>query len=1001
MTARRQGDVFATPAPRFYSIAPGRPFLTDFTHALRQSLGDHRQFALPDSVIYLPTRRAVRALTHAFVTDAPNARASLLPRIKALGDVDEDEFLTLDGNADDDLELAPAISMSQRRLVLARLVAEKDKIFFDGQRRWAGAIAAADELGKLLDSLYTEEVDPGKFEEIVPEALAAHWRHSLEFLSIIIESWPAYLSEHGLMDPAARRVALIDRQTERWRRTPPAHPVVIAGTTGSTPAVARMMKIVAALPMGAVILPGLDVAASQRIWDAIDEPHPQSGLKALLSSLDLTRDEVAHWPQATSVNPQIDDRSALITVALRPANASDDWRNWAQSALSDATALTGALADVALVEAADEDREAATIALKMRETIEHDKKTAMLVTPDRDLARRVSLKMRRWGVAVDDSAGVPFSASPCGVFLRLTAAWLMDIENPVRLMALLDHPLFGGGLSQTKRRQAAALLDTALRGIRPGGGFTSFKRKVPEDNPAAKHALVLLNGMADILAAWPESTAPFDQRFAAHLSIAEYLASTAADNGAERLWRGEDGDVGAEMLAQLQDGLAQISNDRPEDYADIFTRLIAGAVIRSRGANHPRLSILGPLEARLQNADLVILGGLNEGVWPRDAAIDPFLSRPMRQALGLPSPERRIGLAAHDFAQLSAAPSVMFTRAARSGGKPTKPSRWVVRLKNILEGANMLSAIDQSDAFEHLAHMLDQPAASIAVAAPRPTPPTAARPTDFFVTQIEKLLRDPYAIYARHILRLRKLDRLDEAFDNRHVGNLFHAVLFEYASAPPPDAHDARVAALQKLWDEKAESFGLTQDRRAFWNTPALGAFERLARWDEAHRNLGAPAILEEKGTWRFSVGDTAFSLSARADRIDRRYDDSAHIADYKTASAPTRAQTKTINPQLPLTGIIVQEGGFEEFGSRPVSGFEYVRILQQPGAKAGDTVISGADAASIIDTTRARLLELLAHYHNHETAYLSQPRPQFVDDYGDYDHLARRRERSAIGGAE
>ena len=470
---------------------------------------------------------------------------------------------------------------------------------------------------------------------------------------------------------------------------------------------------------------------------------------------------------------------------------------------------------------------------------------------------------------------------------------------------------------------------------------------------------------------------------------------------ATRLWRGEDGEIGASLLAQLQDGLTPITNDRPEDYAEIFARLISGAVVRSRNESHPRLSILGPLEARLQNADLVILGGLNEGVWPRDAAIDPFLSRPMRAALGLPSPERRIGLAAHDFAQLAAAPCVLLTRAARSGGKPTKPSRWIVRLKNILEGASALAAIDQSDRFDNLAHLLDQPATPVAIAAPRPTPPVDARPKHFYVTQIEKLMRDPYAIYARHILRLRKLERLDEAFDNRHVGNLFHAVLHDFAATPPPDDHEGRVAALQKLWNEKAEKFGLTLDRRAFWDRPAREAFARLARWDEAHRLVGAPVILEEKGRWEFSLDGAEFSLSARADRIDRRDDNSAHIVDYKTASAPTRAQTKTINPQLPLTGIIVQEGGFEKLGALTVSGFEYVRILQNAATRTADTIVSGGDAKSIIDATRTRLLALLTHYCDPNTAYLSQPRPQFVDDYGDYDHLARRRERSAIGGAE
>ena len=973
----------------------------DFAIALRTALASQSLFELSDSVILLPTRRGARALIDAFVDTSPGGRASLLPRIKALGDVEEDEFIVFEGDAADEIDLPPAISASQRRLALAKLVAEKDKVFFDGQRHWAGAIAAADELGKLLDSLYTEEIDPNALENIVPDALAAHWRHSLSFLSIVTESWPTYLAECGLIDPAERRVKLIDRQTQRWRQKPPQTPVIVAGTTGSAPAVARMMKVVANMPLGCVVLPGLDLASAPRVWDAIDEPHPQSGLKALLSSLELPREDIAPWPQAAAGDSNIDDRTALITVALRPAGASDDWRNWAKKAVTDDGALTRALTNVEIVEAPDEDREAAAIALKLRAAIEDKDLTAMLVTPDRDLARRVSLKMRRWGVAMDDSAGVPFANTPCGTYLRLTAQWLMDISNPVSLMALLDHALFGGGLADAQKSKSRTAFDSALRGLKPNRGIAGLATKLSGYKYFDDDGKALLEIIETIIKDWPGDKSSFAQRFDAHLTISERLAATADEDGAMRLWRGEDGEAGANLLAQFQDGLAQITHDQPQEYAEIFSRLIAGEVVRKRAPAHPRLSILGPLEARLQPAGLVILGGLNEGIWPRDAAIDPFLSRPMRQALGLPSPERRIGLSAHDFSQLTAAPAVMMTRAVRSSGKPAKPSRWIVRLKNILSGANALSTIDRTHAYEKLADALDEPLKPVWIKAPQPKPPLNARPVDFYVTQIEKLMRDPYAIYARHVLRLRKMDRLDEAFESRHMGNLFHAILHDYAAAPLPDLHKQRVEVLNALLDQRGEGFGLTKDHRAFWSRPAQDAFDWLVRWDRTRRKTGSPIVLEESGKWTFSIGGCSYSLAARADRIDQSHDSGAFIIDYKTGTPPSLAQAKSINPQLPLTGLIVEGGGFEKLGPAPVNGFEYVRILRRSSAKANDTTVDGAEAKSIVDATRERLFNLLAHYQDPNTAYLSQPRPQFVDDYGDYDHLARRRERNAMGGGE
>ena len=997
MGAPAQQSVFERQAPRYFTIAPGRSFLSDLATALRAAAPTGDPAALADMTIYLPTRRAVRALTQAFIDSAPDARASLLPQIRALGDIDEDELLVFDAGAADDPDLPPAISGSERRLALARLVAEKDKAFFDGQRDWAGAVAAADELGKLLDSLYTEEVPHERFETLAPDRLADHWRRNLEFLSIVTEAWPAYLEARGRMDPAARRIALIARQTAAWRRTPPATPVIVAGTTGSTPAVARMMKTVARLPMGCVVLPGLDRRAPPHVWDAIDEPHPQSGLKHLLEALETTREAVADWPLKEPAPAGAQARADLLTMALRPAGASDDWRSWTAAAKTDRRNLKTALHRVELVEAADEEFEAASIALKLREVIDTKTRTAMLVTPDRDLARRVSMKMRRWGVTVDDSGGVPFANSPCGTFLRLTASWLADIADPAALMAVLDHPLFGGGLDASARKHAAGELDLALRGLRPARGAEGLKRKLDGAN-LGEAARALFRRISALAQEKPAGEAPFAARFEAHLAISETLAASDTEDGADRLWRGDDGEAGAELLAQLKDGLDHIAQDAPSDYPAIFSRLIATASVRRRAPAHPRLFILGPLEARLQRADVIILGGLNEGVWPRDAAIDPFLSRPMRATLGLPSPERRIGLAAHDFMQLAAAADLMLTRALRAGGKPAKPSRWIVRLKNILKGAGALGDIDNSARYDALARRLDAPQVMKRIEAPQPTPPVDARPTSFYVTRIEKLMRDPYSIYARAVLRLKRLDRLNEPFGARHAGELFHKVLEDYARKEPPARPSDAAGALRALFETHAEYFGMTSEHRPFWDARADEALSWLAEWDRRRRALGAPAVIEKEGAWTFDIDGRAYTLSARADRIDRLDSAAAYIIDYKTGAPPTLKQHKTFSPQLPLTALIVAEGGFEALGAIPVDGFEYVRVVGAKSPTADNVGAQGEDCAGLMEKAREGLTALLRHFSDPATPYASQPRPQYVDAYGDYDHLARRRERNAQG---
>lgn len=1008
-------SVLTGPGPRYFTIDPSRPFLADLAQGLRAADAMPDPAALHDAVIYLPTRRAVRALAGAFVDTAPDgAAASLLPRLRALGDIDEDALAAFPGAATDELALPPAISQVERRLTLARLVAARQrKTAASREARWAAALSAADELAKLLDSFHTEELAPTALESLAPDHLAEHWRQSLAFLSIITQHWPEYLAERGLMDPAHRRVKMIDRQAAAWRKAPPAHPVIIAGTTGSAPVVARLIKTAAALPQGAVVLPGLDLAMPDAAWARIDEAHPQSGLKQLLNELEISRQAVRPWPAASIAKARAARRD-IIAVALCPADASDSWRDWALAIKDQKATLAAALENFTLVEARDEDTEAAAIALKIRETVEIPDKTVFLVTPDRHLTRRVASKLRRWALQIDDSAGVPFANTPCGTYLRLIAEWLNDPCDAVAAMSVLRHALFGGGLSDQARWRAVNSADRDLRGLKPATlEHFLIKIKGREDADTARGALAQLLAEAD--ARWRAAPDSLAGRLTAHLVIAEALAATPDAAGADRLWRGDDGEAGAVGLAQLRadaraalpatttektpDAIAASMIGGANEYAGVFNQLIADMTVRRSAPGHPRIAILGPLEARLQQADVVILGGLNEGVWPRDAAVDPFLSRGMRRALGLPSPEQRIGLAAHDFAQFAAAPEVMATRAVRAGGKPSKPSRWIVRLKNILKGADALSLIDQTQIYEGLAQMIDAPVQPARCAAPTPRPPLSARPKDFYVTHVETLLRDPYAIYAKKILRLRKLDALNEPFGPRQAGELFHALFAAYARQSPPPTRQAQLDRLEELAAELAPACGMTPAHAPFWATRMAAMFSWFAEWDAAQREKGAPAVIEESGVWRFALEGETFTLSAKADRIDALQEGGAYIIDYKTGAPPTLNQTQTFSPQLPLTANIVEAGGFDALGARRASGFAYIRLTGRKEDGKDDVAAHGDDAEKFVTQARDGFMSLLRHFLDPQTPYLSQPRPQYQNTYGDYDHLARRRERNAHSG--
>ncbi|MGF1542947.1 MAG: double-strand break repair protein AddB [Parvularculaceae bacterium] len=1011
-------DPFATSPPRLFSIDAGRPFLDDLAAGLVGALGGD-PFAMADALVLVPTRRAARALDDAFVDAAP-AGVALLPRVRTLGDLDEDagsDLVAVAGGAaalDDALEAPPPVNNMTRVATRAGLVAAKAAAegATGATAHWPAALAAARELAALLDSFYTEEVPFGGLAALAPDAFADHWGRSLAFLKIATASWPAHLAEIGRDDPTRRRARAIEALRRRFEAAPPEAPVIVAGSTGSAPAVRRLLRTVAGLPRGLVVLPGLDREADEKAWRGVDDPHPQAGLKLLLSEFGVAHTDVSSWPAGGEERP-MRARRRLLSLALRPAAATDDWRAEAARAKETDPDFQDACADFTLLEMANEDAEAAAIAIRLRETLATPGRTAMLVTPDRKLARRVALKMRRWGVTVDDSAGAPFADTRCGVFLRLVAQWLAAPADAVALLALARHPLAGFGLSPTVRQRSVDALDEGLRGLSPtaGEGVAAVERRLARDERLLDAARPVLQAVARVVGEGlrGDVAAMLD----AHLAAAEILAADGdachADEealrarGASRLWSGRDGEAGAVALAEARDvapafGVAPIAQ-----YPALFYALVDGAIVRDVAA-HPRLSILGPLEARLQHADDIVLGGLNEGVWPGEPGGDPFLSRPMRAAVGLPSPERRLGLAAHDFANLAAKPNVTLTRARRADGAPAKPSRWLVRLKNLLRGGDegdAPSPIDRSARVAAIVAALDDAGAARPAKPPSPRPPVAARPRKLFATRIEKWLRDPYAVYARSVLALRELDDPGAAFSKRELGLLLHAVL-EATVAKAPSASEIR-ATLDAELAARASDFGYGPSQDGLWGASVAAAFERFALEEAARRSAGDVVVgLEAKGGVELAGVSPPFTIAGIADRIDRRKDGSLVLYDYKTTLRQTRDQLKAFNPQLQLLAAIAEGGGFRERNGESVpvamvGEYAYLGLIARDGETSRGA--AGDDARREIDEARARLVALVEAYDDPATPYLSQPRPEFTDDYGDYDQLARRGEWAAHGG--
>jgi ATP-dependent helicase/nuclease subunit B len=974
--------------PSIYTIPFDQPFLDTLVAGLMRRASQD-PLALTRMTVLLPTRRAARSLREAFLRFG-GGKVMLLPRMLPVGDLDPDELALLADESEpggEGFDLPPAVPELRRRLMLTQLVQAFGRT--QGNPIALGqAVPLAAELARFIDEVQAEGRDFGKLAALVPENYAQHWQQILKFLAIVTEHWPAMLDDIGCLDPAERRNQLLAAQASAWRAEQPRNPIIAAGIAGGIPAVADLMTVVAALPSGVVVLPGLDAELDGASCEEIlvDPAHPQHLMACFLARLGVEPREVKPWLEPIAATP----RAKLIREALAPASLSHRWRFI--SGL-DARALTG----LRRLDCPGPQEEGLAIALLLRERLERPGETAALITPDRALGRRVAAELKRWNIDIDDSAGVPLNKTPPGVFLRLVLDLAAQEMAPLPLLAALKHPLAACGFAPAAFRELVRKLEIAvLRGPRPDPGadglHAALGKGTGELHDLVDRLAAAVGPLKQLLAA--RETA-LDKLVAAHVTVSEALAARDDGDGASFLWRESAGEAAALFINDLLQNSANFPALAGADYPALFEALLVGPVVRPAYGRHPRLFIWGLLEARLQHADLIVLGGLNEGVWPASADSDPWLSRPMRREFGLTPPERRIGVAALDLALGLGAREVVMTRATRVEGTPTVPSRWLLRLDTVLSAIGLEGQLAADVSPLDWQRLIDAPTASAPMPPPAPRPPVAARPRKLSVTEIETWRRDPYAIYAKHILRLKALDPIDADPGAADRGLIIHDALAKFLRAYPkrlpPDAVARLIAFGQESFGEALARPGVW----AFW----WPRFVRIAEWvaaREAQRRPLLDEILAEiSGSQTLDGPAGKFQLTCRADRIERRRDGVIALIDYKTGSVPTWTEAvQGYAPQLLLEAAIIERGGFKEISHAMVGELAYWRMTG--GNPAGEEKLFEGGLAKLrdaIDRAWEGLRGYVALFDDPDTPYRAVPALDKAPRYSDYEHLERIKE--------
>ena len=968
----------ATP---LWGIPPGADFAAAFVAGLPDWLGDDNPETLARTTIYVNTRRAMRRLSECFAAQGN----CLLPRMRLVTDLSRD---ILPGLPPGTSESPMARELRALQLVRALIARRPD----------LAAPASAFDLARSLGSLFADIEASGQdltcLEKVTPLDLAAHWAASREFLSAVAPLWPETLNEMP-MGSDIRHHAATAALARLWDADPPPDPVLVVGSTGSRATTQELMALVAGLPRGAIVLPGVDTGLNARAVAALtpspdhdgSPDHPQSILVALANRLGVPWSEIGRWPLAQTPHPA---RAALTSLALRPAPITDEWRKDGPRLVPEPQA---ALDGLSLVEAPSDRVEATAIAIALRDALEAGK-TAALITPEATLSRRVAANLARWGITPDESAGQPLTLAPAGTLVQFLLDAAADPVPTTALVALLKHPLCAGGENRTAYLNAFQNLERQF--LRHCGPAITLARLAEEAPPIWKdwlaEALLPLATFSDL--------APLSDRATALVNATELIArgpDTAPEMDQAFWTEGAD----PKVLAALDD-LAEAGAETSTSVTTGEFRAILHAALSAEQDRDdafladPRISLWGTLEARTQSADVLVLGGLNEGSWPKLPNPDPWLSRPMRRAAGLPVPDEVIGLSAHDFQLAICHREVVLSRSARQGDAPSVPSRWLTRLANLLGGLSggrdaWDAALERGSRIALQAGALERAESSPEPEPrPAPAPPAAARPTRISASRVETLVRDPYAIYAADVLKLRPLPEPGRLPDARDRGTILHAAIEAFTKAHPKALPEDAEDEFTRIVTAKIASAVHWPAEAKLWSARLARGARDFIRTEAARRQIGVPALLEAKAEHVITSLEPPVTFVAKADRIDTSQDGTIAIYDYKStaSSIPTEKQLYRYAPQIPLEAELAMLGAFADLPVPARLHLEFIALFSPETRHIRD--LSEQDVHGIW----AKFVTLLRTYQNAQIGYAAQYRPHPNQQIkGDYDHLARRGE--------
>ena len=845
-----------------------------------------------------------------------------------------------------------------------------------------------DNLAKLIDELQGENVKPITIKNLNVEDHSGHWQRILHFMDVVT----TYLEERNLEpDSEGFQRKQVLTLLRAWEEYPPESHIFIAGSTGSRGTTLELIKGVYKLRKGVIVLPGFDFHMTEAVFGSISDPligedHPQYRFVKMLEDLNIKYSDVDIWPASSS---QSIPRNKLISLALRPAPFTDSWMLEGPRLES----LDRACEGLSLFEAENQRQEALAIAMVLRQAVHQNKRVA-LVTPDRRLTRQVTAELLRWGIIPDDSAGLSFNLTLPGRFLRKVAALLNTTPSSSELIALLKSPIcHSDQVNRGRHLLLVSKLETFLRTntiVDPSSEHLS-NFLIENNQEFSQKWVKWLSSF--LLKSQKEGTQNFDHWLSEHVFNSNYLAlgcDPKKEEISSSLWQHNAGEMAKKIIAKISAVASSAPLMSSFDYNRTVNAIFSDHEVRNSHISHDNIFIWGTLEARGNGADLLILGSLNEGIWPAQPDPDQWMNRKMRKDAGLLLPERRIGLAAHDFQQAVGVKEVWITRSKRNSESETTPSRWLSRLINLLEGLNSNGgklALDNMRirGAQHLSliNELEKTRQIKKPCRPEPVPPVKVRPKKLSVTEIKTLIRDPYSIYVRRILKIEPLERLDKFSAYALRGIVYHSIFEKFMVSWHDDADlDWHIEKLKETASDIIKVSTSNKILQKFWMKGINDISVSFINDERKRHQEATPIAFEQSG--KLIIKDINFEISGKVDRVDLKKNGAAIIYDYKSGTLPSLKQQVSYDKQLYLLSLILQKGGFKGITNFKIDTAYFVPI--KPNAKE----VQIPTHLESLEEFELKLGKLLSAYLKPVTGFKARRALFLKEDYSPYDQISR-----------